>query len=104
MYCKDIRDPVKDPGYSVCQRTCPAENFGGKDSVKENRQGCLSRSIKSFFKLFESLKTQAACQKDFFDKLDIRDSLQNPGCYFIMDTLYCVGVILVCDLKHLEKY
>ena len=28
-----------------CQETCPAESFGGKDSVKGNRQGFLSRQI-----------------------------------------------------------
>ena len=27
------------------KKTCPAENFGGKKSVKGNRQGVLSRSI-----------------------------------------------------------
>ena len=26
------------------KKTCPAENFGGKKSVKGNRQGVLSRS------------------------------------------------------------
>ena len=30
---------------SGCQKTCLAEGFGGKDSVKGNRQGFLSRSI-----------------------------------------------------------
>ena len=33
------------PGVFDCQRTCPAENYGGKDRVKGNRQGVLSRSI-----------------------------------------------------------
>ena len=28
-----------------CQKACPAESFGGKKSVKGNRQGVLSRSI-----------------------------------------------------------
>ena len=28
-----------------CQKNCPAENFGGKKSVKGNRQGVLSRQI-----------------------------------------------------------
>ena len=32
-------------GAADCQKTCPAENFGGKKSVKGNRQGFLSRSI-----------------------------------------------------------
>ena len=27
------------------KKNCPAENFGGKKSVKGNRQGVLSRSI-----------------------------------------------------------
>ena len=30
---------------SVCQKTCPVTSIGGKDSVKGNRQGSLSRSI-----------------------------------------------------------
>ena len=30
---------------SDCQKNRPAESFGGKDSVKGNRQGFLSRSI-----------------------------------------------------------
>ncbi|EDN01929.1 hypothetical protein BACCAP_00273 [Pseudoflavonifractor capillosus ATCC 29799] len=29
-----------------------AKGFGGKDSVKENRQGCLSRTIKPLFQTF----------------------------------------------------
>ena len=33
-------------------QTLPAEGFGGKDSVKENRQGCLSRLIKPLFETF----------------------------------------------------
>ena len=28
-----------------CQKTCQAKSFGGKKSVKGNRQGVLSRSI-----------------------------------------------------------
>ena len=29
-----------------CRKTRPAKSFGGRDSVKGNRQGVLSRSIK----------------------------------------------------------
>ena len=55
-----MNDPVFHPagkGYefaipSDCRKTNPAGDNGGKDSVKENRQGCLSRSINRFFKLF----------------------------------------------------
>ena len=39
---------VEEPpsvGGSDCQKPCPAEGFGGKESVKGNRQGVLSRSI-----------------------------------------------------------
>ena len=57
--------------FADCQRTCVSKSFGGKDSVKENRQGCLSRSIKPFFKLFESLKNAGSLSKNFFDKLKI---------------------------------
>jgi len=45
------------------------QSFGGKESVKENRQGFLSRSIKQFFKLFESLKNVTSLSKRLFDKL-----------------------------------
>ena len=39
-----------------CQKTGKASDFGGKESVKGNRQGSLSRSIKPFSKLFQSLE------------------------------------------------
>ena len=32
-------------GNPDCQKICQAKNFGGKKSVKGNRQGVLSRSI-----------------------------------------------------------
>ena len=37
--------------------------------MKENRQGCLSRSIKAFFKLLQSLKNVGSLSKRLFDKL-----------------------------------
>ncbi|WP_418468702.1 hypothetical protein, partial [Faecousia sp.] len=33
------------PCVSDCQKTCQAKSFGGKKSVKGNRQGVLSRLI-----------------------------------------------------------
>ena len=42
-----------------CQKACPAESFGGKKSVKGNRQGVFSRS--------SSLAKKA--RRGFFDKL-----------------------------------
>ena len=57
-------------GVRVCQKTYPAEGFGGKDSVKENRQGCLSCSIKPFFKLFKSLKNAGSLAKILFCQAD----------------------------------
>ena len=39
------RHEAKGPCVSDCQKTCQAKSFGGKKSVKGNRQGVLSRSI-----------------------------------------------------------
>ena len=67
----------------------PAEGLGGKDSVKENRQGCLkvnwpqakrdrpgpfTSNQTTFEHFFEVFKSPAACRKDFFDKLGRRDA------------------------------
>ena len=44
----------------------PAEGFGGKDSVKENRQGCLSRPVKPLFETFLKFqKVQQPVEKTF---------------------------------------
>jgi len=37
--------------------------------VKETQEGCLSRSISLFLRTIQFVKTEAACRKDFFDKL-----------------------------------
>jgi hypothetical protein len=43
-----------------------AKGFGGKDSVKENRQGCLSRAIKPLFQTFKKFeKVQQPVEKTF---------------------------------------
>ena len=66
--------------FSVCQKTYPAESFGGKNSVKGNRQGSLSRSITrrsdQNCKIILQILILQFCrqlvkkvQKDFFDKL-----------------------------------
>ena len=39
------RHEAKGPCVSDCQKTCQAKSFGGKKSVKGNRQGVLSRLI-----------------------------------------------------------
>ncbi|MDB7921526.1 hypothetical protein PND94_20005, partial [Flavonifractor plautii] len=47
----------------------PAEDLGGKNSVKEKRQGCLSRPGRPLFEpFFEGSKSAAAGRKDFFDR------------------------------------
>ena len=64
-----------------CQKTYPAEIFGGKNSVKGNRQGSLSRSITRrsdqnckiilqilILQFYRQLVKKF--QKDFFDKLN----------------------------------
>jgi len=43
------KPPAKEVFSSDCQKTVKIESFGGKESVKENRQGFLSRSIKQDF-------------------------------------------------------
>ena len=67
----------------------PAKAFGGKDSVKGNRQGSLevnwpqakrdrpgpfTSNQTTFEHFFEVFKSPAACRKDFFDKLGRRDA------------------------------
>ena len=68
------------PAASDCQKTYPAESFGGKNSVKGKRQGSLSRSITrrsdQNCKIILQILILQFCrqlvkkvQKDFFDKL-----------------------------------
>ena len=70
---------------SDCQKTYPAESFGGKNSVKGNRQGSLTRSITrrsdQNCKIILQILILQFCrqlvkkvQKDFFDKLTRRES------------------------------
>ena len=40
-----IRKSTPEGCFSDCQKNCPVTSIGGKDSVKGNRQGSLSRSI-----------------------------------------------------------
>ena len=58
---------------SDCQKTCPVTSIGGKDSVKGNRQGSLSRSItrrsdqkRKIKYCFLFCDFAAACQKSPF--------------------------------------
>ena len=49
----------------------PAEGFGGKDSVKGNRQGSLSRWINNFLKLQKSFKKfVSSLEKRLFQQAD----------------------------------
>ena len=70
-------------GASDCQKTYLAESFGGKESVKGNRQGSLSRSITrrsdQNCKIILQILILQFCrqlvkkvQKDFFDKLNYK--------------------------------
>ena len=66
----------------VCQKTCPVTSIGGKDSVKGNRQGSLSRSITRrsgqnrkikycfYFAILPQLVKKV--RSDFFDKQKAR--------------------------------
>ena len=56
------------------EKNLQSKGFGGKDSVKENRQGCLSRSIKHVLKLGSSFKTCFSLSESLFDKLIIHAS------------------------------
>ena len=53
-------------GLQDGQKAGKAYDIGGKESVKGNRQGSLSRSIKPFFKLFQSLKNALSVSKRLF--------------------------------------
>ena len=50
--------------------TPPAEGFGGKDSVKGNHQGSLSRWINNFLKLQKSFKKFVSLEKRLFQQSD----------------------------------
>ena len=45
------------------EKTFQSKDYGKEDSVKETHQGCLSRSINQFFKLFKSLKNCRSVSK-----------------------------------------
>ena len=77
-----------------CQKTYPAESFGGKNSVKGNRQGSLSRSITrrsdQNCKIILQILILQFCrqlvkkvQKDFFDKLKRDIPVQNRDVPFL---------------------
>ena len=63
------------------RKSCPAKSFGGKKSVKGNRQGVLSRQItrrsgkiaKQYYKKFYNFEGSLAKDpKGLFDKLTVR--------------------------------
>ena len=43
-----------------------AKDFGGKDSVKENRQGCLSRINQEVFRTFAKVRNTFETVDNFF--------------------------------------
>ena len=57
----------------------PAKGFGGKDSVKGNRQGSLSRRIKQLFETFLSFKKFSSLSKRLFRQAV---SPREAGAYF----------------------
>ncbi len=52
-------------GPQTAKKTCKASGIGGKESVKGNRRGSLSRSIKPFFKLWKRLKNAGPSAQRF---------------------------------------
>ncbi len=52
-----------------CRLSALRGTIGKEDSVKETQEGCLSRAINDFLNVMAFKKSQAACRKDFFDKL-----------------------------------
>ena len=52
-----------------CRLSALRGTIGKEDSVKETQEGCLSRAINDFLNVITFKKSQAACRKDFFDKL-----------------------------------
>ena len=64
FYCEKCGQPWL-PTFFGLSKNWSSKSFGGKDSVKENRQGCLSRPNKPVFKLFRSLKTAGSLSKVF---------------------------------------
>ena len=52
-----------------CRLSALRGTIGKEDSVKETQEGCLSRAINDFLNVITFKKLQAACRKDFFDKL-----------------------------------
>ena len=80
-------------GFADCQKTFLAKGFGGKKSVKGNRQGFLSRSITrrsgqnckiirqfSFLQFCRQLVKKV--QADFFDKLS-RAEFRSAFCFLV---------------------
>lgn len=54
------RKPTQAAGAGRLSKKRPAKGLGGKDTVKENRQGCLSHAIKP---LFRTLKRSEKCSQ-----------------------------------------
>ena len=56
LRCVKSLNFMKKGGFrrlSDCRKTFQSKDYGKEDSVKETHQGCLSRSINQFFKLFK---------------------------------------------------
>ncbi len=53
-------------GKSDCRKTFPVSAFGGRDSVKGNRQGALLRSIRDVFQTSEKFEKRRQLVKKTF--------------------------------------
>ena len=61
-----IRAPVLCTGALSLSKNSESFTIGGKESVKGNRQGFLSRSIKPFSKLFQKFGKRTQRGKNTF--------------------------------------
>ena len=84
-FLRNVPSGLPDGTFRFCEtgwrKSCPAGGFGGKKSVKGNRQGFLSRSItrrsgkiaKQYYKKFCNFEGSLAKDpKGLFDKLTVR--------------------------------
>ncbi|WP_204989581.1 hypothetical protein, partial [Flavonifractor plautii] len=61
----------------------PGEGFGGKDSVKENRQGCLSRLVNRLFETSKGFKKSLSLSKRLFRQAEQPRNPLVPGLLFL---------------------
>ena len=61
----------------------PAEGLGGKDSVKENRQGCLLRLVNRLFETSKGFKKSLSLSKRLFRQAERPRNRRVPGPFFL---------------------